>query len=89
MTSIERLDHVKAWRNSGISRPTYCQEQQLKYSTFMKWCEDAESSKKSDGQFIALSPVSQSGFEIRFPNGIEINYEGSLTGELIKMLQDA
>lgn len=92
MKRSDRLAHVRAWRESGLTRPAYCVEQGLKYGTFMSWFKlEAEEGKSMEGKFVALSSASENaGFvKIIFPNGIHVQYSGELTAELIKQLGDA
>lgn len=92
MKRSERLGHVHAWRESGLTRPAYCREHGLKYGTFMSWFKlEPEKSATNEGTFVALSngPDISGLVDIQFPNGIRVQYSGKLTAELIKQLQDA
>ncbi|MCB9351980.1 MAG: hypothetical protein H6573_31485 [Lewinellaceae bacterium] len=92
MKRSERLAHVRAWRESGLTRPAYCREQGLKYGTFMSWFKlEAEQGNSTEGKFVALSsaPENSGVVEILFPNGIHVQYSGKLTAEVIKQLRDA
>jgi hypothetical protein len=90
MKRSERLAHVQAWRESGLTRPAYCRKHGLKYGTFMSWFK-LEEQPRAVGNFVALASGSEiSGLiEIIFPNGIRVQYSGSLDSELIRQLQDA
>ena len=92
MKRSDRLAQVRAWRESGLTRPAYCVEQGLKYGTFMSWFKlEAEQGTSTEGKFVALSsgPESSGFVALIFPNGIRVQYSGQLTAELIKQLQDA
>ena len=92
MKRSERLAHVRAWRESGLTRPAYCREQGLKYGTFMSWFKlEQEQELPQEGKFVALStgPENSGIVEIHFPNGIHVQYSGKLTAEVIKQLGDA
>lgn len=90
MKRTDRLAHVQAWRGSGLTRPHYCRRHGLKYGTFMSWFK-LESQPREVGNFVALASASEIAgqVEIIFPNGIRVQYSGSLDSELIRQLQDA
>jgi len=90
MTRSERLDHVRSWRASGLSRAAYCRKHELKYGTFMSWFK-LEQETVEEGKFVALSsvPATEGLVEVHFSNGIRVHYRGRLDGELIKCLQNA
>ena len=89
MTNTERLEHIAAWRSSGLSRPEYCKQNGLKYPTFMRWFQ-LESEEKQDGKFIALSQLApREQIVIQFPNGIRVEYQGQLSRSLLDLLQNA
>ena len=91
-SKAERLAHIEAWRSSGLSKPAYCREHQLKYPTFMAWfTQDLEKGPEGVGVFIEVkpSPSTMNLTEVIFPNGIRIQYRGFLTREQIQMLYHA
>jgi len=91
LTKAQRLAHVEAWRHSGLSRPAYCREHGLNYSTFMSWFRLETVAEEAPGRFIALCEgEDRTGeVEIVLPNGIRIFYSGELSEALLQRLQDA
>ena len=91
-SKAERQAHIEAWRMSGLSKPAYCREHQLKYPTFMSWfTQDLKEEAINTGEFIEIDPSNSTTdlTEVIFPNGIRIHYRGFLTNEQIQMLYNA
>ena len=89
MKKAERLGHVQAWGQSGMSKPAYCREHGLKYGTFMSWFKLKADASES-GRFVALPETKRDvAVRIIFPNGIEVSYMGKLDAELIKTIRNA
>jgi hypothetical protein len=89
ITQAERLAHIQSWRSSGLSRPKYCHESGIKYSTFLSWFKQ-EVDQNSTGRFVALDEMEEySGqLTIIFSNGIRVEYGGTLSERLIQILQN-
>jgi hypothetical protein len=90
-TKSERLAHLGQWRDSGLSRRDYCQQQGLNYNTFLSWSK-LESPAEPRDSFVALplaDNISQNQILIRFPNGIELECRCGLTSALLEQLRDA
>lgn len=90
-TKSERLEHLQQWRESGLSRRDYCQQQGLTYSTFLSWFK-LESPGDPRHSFVALpfaEHVCEGQLLIRFPSGIELECRGELTSRLLEQLRDA
>lgn len=92
-TDSERLAHIFNWQQSGLGRQQYCIENKIGYSTFCKWLQDNNkivSPVKSKGKFIDLNSSNNiNSFTIKFPNGIEIFYNGNLTFDILTQLLNA
>lgn len=65
---------VQLWRDSGLSREVFSQQNDIKFSTLGYWI----SRKKEDemavsGRFVRLQSLSfDSGYEITYPNGVKL-----------------
>lgn len=78
-----KLEHIEAWKSSGLSRKAYALSEGLKYGTFKEWVYDRNKTlKKIEWQPIKVREEekiefeeSKSYFELRFGGKwrIEIN----------------
>ncbi len=87
MTKTARLKHVENWRESGVSKKSYCELAGIKYGTFMSWLKKAETSLS--GNFVKLEPSLRiETIEILLPNGIRLYLSESLSVDLLKKLKN-
>ena len=70
---------VSSWRDSGLSRQSFCKQEQLSMATFESWIrKEREQSQPITQSLVPLqigeycSPLS-SGFEIEYPNGVRLH----------------
>ena len=91
------LRHVEQWRESGLSKMAYCQQNSLVYHQMVYWSSkstrETDVAKGASNDFIAVSvtpTLAHSGLSVRRPNGIAI--EGidersvALVGKLVDQL---
>jgi len=69
--SQEMLAHVGAWKNSGKSRKSYCEEQGLNPDTMAYWCAKARSAELPSG-FVPVEVTRGGGIEVCYPNGVRL-----------------
>jgi hypothetical protein len=70
---------VSTWRDSGLSRQSFCEQEQLSMATFESWIrKEREQSQPITQSLVPLqigeycSPLS-CGFEIEYPNGVRLH----------------
>ena len=70
---------VSTWRELGISRKAFCEQEHFKMDTFAHWIKkEREQSQTFTQSLVPLQieeysyPVS-SGFEVEYPNGVRLH----------------
>ena len=70
---------VTAWRESGLMRQTFCQQEQLSMATFASWIKkEREQIQPFSQNLVPLqieeycAPISN-GFEVEYPNGVRLH----------------
>ncbi len=84
---------IDQWRASGQRRDEFCQQHQIKVSTFSYWVtRKNRADKESPGGFVRIetsgSSPSQDLVEIIYPNGVRLSVAGtnrSLISQLIRI----
>ena len=78
-TRKEIYQIVSAWRESGLMRQTFCDQEHLNMATFASWIKkEREQSQPFSQSLVPLqiedycSPTS-SGFEVEYPNGVRLH----------------
>jgi len=93
----DRQRHIAVWSESGLSRPAYCRESGLKYSTFMSWFKTESEAGvpigQAAGRFVALAVgceqlESLGEVVVRFPNGMSVQFQCIVDASLFKLLSD-
>jgi len=81
-TQDQKSSHVLAWRKSGLSKKTYCREQNIKYSTFRNWTikGDLTQAKKFIPVTIKENNIfpETSTLQITYPNGVVITHSSDV-----------
>ncbi len=67
----EMLAHVAAWKKSGKSRKSYCEEHCINPHTMAYWCIKARSAAVPSG-FAPVELVAGGGIEVCYPNGVRL-----------------
>lgn len=65
------LAHVAAWKASGLSRKSYCNEHNLNVHTLNYWCAKARQVRMPGG-FVPLEVGASDALEVRYPNGVRL-----------------
>ena len=70
-------EHITAWQGSGLTQKAYCQQRDLRYSTFGYWVRKLHADKAGrqppSPAFVpvTLTPAA-AGLVLALPNGLEI-----------------
>lgn len=89
----ERLDTIAQYEKSGLSQRRFCEENNIKISTFSYWLRRKKENGLSVGGFggfisVSTSTHSPGGLEIIYPNGVRLktsNPELSIIRQLIRL----
>lgn len=84
LQTLSRADfwqqHVRQWRDSGLSKTAYSRQYALAYHQMVYWCgkeeKVVEESTPPTKDFVAVSmapTLGTSGVSILLPNGVSIN----------------
>lgn len=65
MSKSERLEHLAAWRASGLTGSAYCQLHGLKYSTFRNWVSVLGKKEELAGHSVELAFKGDDKEELR------------------------
>ena len=70
---------VSQWQESGLSRQTFCEHENLSMATFASWIKKEREQLQPFTQSLVplqieeyLSPISN-GFEVEYPNGVRLH----------------
>ena len=70
---------VSTWRDSGLSRQSFCEQEHLRMATFESWIKKEREQSQTFTQSLVplqieeyLAPIS-SGFEVEYPNGVRLH----------------
>jgi hypothetical protein len=70
---------VSTWRDSGLSRQSFCEQEHLRMATFESWIKkERDQSQPITQSLVPLqiegysSPAS-TGFEVEYPNGVRLH----------------
>lgn len=85
-TEEQRIGYVRAWEQTELSRKQFSISQSISYASFLSWTK--EYSVDAKATFIKLEDRSNYGSKIILPNGVIIETEQSISGNLLKMLLD-
>ncbi len=85
--------HISAWQQSGLTQKAYCEQQELRYSTFGYWVRKLRraaepATEKKGAGFVPVIPatVQPAGLILSLPNGLEIRGIETETLPLVKQL---
>jgi len=78
-TRKEIYQIVSTWRESGLSRQLFCDQEHLRMVTFASWIKkEREQSQPITQSLVPLqieeycAPLN-SGFEVEYPNGVRLH----------------
>jgi len=80
---------VERWRDSGLSREVFSQQNDIKVSTLAYWIsKKKEVEMAASGRFVRLQPPSfDSGYEITYPNGVKLCVKSADLATLSQLLK--
>ena len=71
--------HIAAWQQSGLIQKAYCEQQELRYTTFGYWVRKLRraiepTERERPSGFVPVAPVmtQSAGLVLALPNGLEI-----------------
>ena len=78
-TRKEIYQIVSKWRESGISRQLFCDQEQLRMVTFATWIKKEREQNQTFTKSLVplqieeyLAPIS-TGFDVEYPNGVRLH----------------
>ena len=84
---------IEQWKQSGLSKNAFCQQQSLKSHTFYYWYKcyrrQHETIDNNSEHFVKLKiekPVITSSVEIHFPGGIRVLFHEPVSSNYLKTL---
>lgn len=88
-TEEEKELAISLWRESGLSRSKWCEQEGINRKTFTHWLKKEEQVKVSS--FVPMQIESKESevatFQISYPNGIVLNCPASTSvAKLIQLL---
>ncbi len=68
---------IAAWQQSGLTQKAYCEQQELRYSTFGYWVRKLRraaepATEKKGAGFVPVIPATVQPTDLSLPNGLEI-----------------
>lgn len=67
------FDLIEQWQVSALNQKDFCEQQEVKISTFQYWIGKYRKANQSpSGGFIALTNCEPAHTEITYPNGVRI-----------------
>jgi transposase-like protein len=87
----ERRNHFQAWKQSGLSCRSYCQEHGLSNKTFSSWIKKFKAQTGSSMKFVSLplkneKIIEEQSVEIKLSNGILCRFPKVVSTASIKKL---
>ena len=97
ISRAEKLEHINAWRASGLTQAAYCREHQLKETTFNGWILRGvalpETSslttvpviiqpKTPSGSTVPILVQHGAGWQLALPADVQINWLAQLLNAL-------
>ena len=67
---------IKEWRQSGLSKKTFCKQQNFTYPTFHYWCKRLKEVPAGGFTEVKIERVQASGCEVIFPSGTRMVFQG-------------
>jgi hypothetical protein len=69
---------VSVWRESGLSRQTFCEQEKLSINTFANWIKKEREQSQTFTQSLVPLQIEEycttisNGFEVEYPNGVRL-----------------
>lgn len=76
--------HISAWKDSGLSQAAYCQQHDLKLSTFTYW---RNKQNKGRRKLMPVSiPAPDASVELALPGGIHMQLPASALEQTLPLV---
>ncbi|HEY9119560.1 MAG TPA: hypothetical protein VIN33_07360 [Marinobacter sp.] len=90
MTQDEKFEywqrHIDAWRRSGQLQRAFCEEHQLRYSTFSYWRTKLNRNRQVHNPWVPVSVSPSTAAVVHLPEGVRLEVPLSALGELLPMV---
>ena len=88
--SEEMFKLVRQWRKSGLSQSEFCKSHSITVAKFGYWVGKEKLVEKATGfvRIAAKRSPMDNAYEVIYPNGVQVNYQGSdltVLSELIRL----
>jgi hypothetical protein len=88
--SEEMFNLVRQWRKSGLSQSEFCKPHGITAAKFGYWVGKEKLVKKGAGfvHIPAQRSATDNAYEVIYPNGVKVNYQGcdlTVLSELIRL----
>lgn len=85
---------VREWRESGLSQSEFCKPHGITVAKFGYWAGKeklaARLTAEKVGGFIQISsqqPTSSDSYQVVYPNGVKVNYQGTNLATLSQLIK--
>lgn len=92
--SEEMFKLVREWRKSGLNQSEFCKPHGITVAKFGYWVGKENLSRAGDrrkvGGFVELSgkgPLPSESYQVVYPNGVKVNYQGSDLATLSQLIK--
>ncbi len=77
--SEEMFKLVRQWRKSGLSQSEFCKSHGITVAKFGYWVGKEKLVEKATGfvRIVAKRSPMDNAYEVIYPNGVQVNYQGS------------
>lgn len=87
--SEEMFKLVKQWRKSGQSQSEFCKPHGITVAKFGYWAGKEKLAEKVGG-FVQISgqqSASSDSYQVVYPNGVKVNYQGNDLATLSQLIK--
>jgi len=89
-TEEQRIEYVRSWEQTNLSRKQYSISESLSYASFLSWTKkygtESNDLDDSNASFVKLESGARYVSKILLPNGVVIQTEECLSGNLLRLL---
>lgn len=83
------LAQVEAWRESGLTQRSYCEQAGIKPATFSYWIQKSKNQQEDLIGFIEIkrsTAILENKYEVIYPNGVSVRLETNNLKELSALI---
>ena len=85
-TQEQMEQSISSWRQSGLTKKTFCKQENIAYATFNYWCKRLSAPVQSGFSEINVDGTLSGGHEIRFPSGARMIIQGEPSANWLREL---